>query len=114
MSDKKFIDGLLVKPPRDRAPQYVVGHLSIKRADLIRYLDGQDGEWINADIKIAQSGNWYAQVDDWKPPAGGRSGGRQQRQQSTTQHFDNVRDQRLQDHQRNVPTDDFADDDLPF
>lgn len=111
MSEKKFIDGLIVKPPRDGAPEYLVGKLSMKRQELIAWLQQQDGEWVNADIKIAQSGKWYAQVDDWKPA--GQRGGQQQRQQTRTEQYDNVRDQRLRDHQRNTPVDDFADD-IPF
>lgn len=107
MSDKKFIDGLLVKAPRGNAPEYVVGHLSLKREELIAWLQQQNGEWINADLKIANSGKWYAQVDDWKPDRQrGGSGGRQQapRQQS----------QRPQQPQQQAPVDDFADDDIPF
>jgi len=109
MSDKKFIDGLLVKPPRDRAPDYVVGSISIKREELIRWLQGQSGEWINADIKVAQSGNWYAQVDDWKPQGGSRGGGRQQAPQRDTSGYAQRPAQ-----QSAPPMDDFADDDLPF
>lgn len=104
MSDKKFIDGLLVKAPREGAPSYVIGKLSINREELIEWLQQQDGEWINADIKVSQGGNWYALVDDWKPN-GQRSGGErsptQQRQQPTPQ-------------QPASPMDDFQDDDIPF
>lgn len=119
MSDKKFIDGLLVKAPRGNAPEYVVGHLSLKREELITWLQQQNGEWVNVDLKIANSGKWYAQVDDWKPDrqrgSGSGSGGRQQAQrpQSPEQQYDQVREQRLRDHQRNTPVDDFGDD-IPF
>lgn len=113
MSDKKFIDGLIVKAPRDGAPDYIVGKLSMKREQLIAWLQQQSGEWVNADIKIAQSGNWYAQVDDWKSNRQG-GGNAPQRPQSPAQQYDQARDQRLRDHQRNTPADDFADDDIPF
>lgn len=111
MSDKKFIDGLLVKAPRDGAPEYVVGKLSLKREALIGWLQQQDGEWINADIKVAQNGNWYAQVDDWKPDrqrSGG--GGRQQGQMTARGSNGYVQGPP----QQPAPIDDFADDDLPF
>lgn len=113
MSDKKFIDGLLVKAPRGNAPDYVVGHLSLKREELIAWLQQQDGEWVNVDLKIANSGKWYAQVDDWKPNQ--QRSGQQQRgkRQSPEQQYDQVREQRLRDHQRKTPVDDFGDD-LPF
>jgi hypothetical protein len=67
MSDNNFIDGLIVKAPNDRAPKYVKAKLSIKRAELITWLQQQEGEWVNADIKVSQNGKWYAAVDHWKP-----------------------------------------------
>jgi hypothetical protein len=66
-NENKFIDGLIVKPPHERAPEYVIAKLSIKRLELIAWLQKQDGEWINADIKESQGGKFYAAVDDWKP-----------------------------------------------
>lgn len=71
MSNQKFINGLLVKPPNDRAPEYVKCRLSIKREELIAWLQSESGEWINADIKVSQGGKWFAAVDDWKPNQGG-------------------------------------------
>jgi hypothetical protein len=77
MSDNKFIPGLIVKAPNERAPEYVKAKLSIKREELIAWLQSQTGEWINADVKVSQGGKWYAAVDDWKPEGnGGRSGAR--------------------------------------
>lgn len=73
MTDIKFIDGLIIKPPHAKAPEFVKAKLSIKRVELIAWLQQQDGEWVNADIKVSQGGKWYAAVDDWKP-----SGERQQ------------------------------------
>jgi hypothetical protein len=67
MSDIKFIDGLIVKAPHDRAPDFVKAKLSIKRAELIAWLEDQDGEWINADVKESRGGKWYVSVDEWKP-----------------------------------------------
>jgi hypothetical protein len=74
MNEKKFINGLIVKAPSESAPEYVIARLSIKRAELIEWLQQQQGEWINADIKESQGGKWYAAVDDWKPQ-GQRGGG---------------------------------------
>ena len=67
MSDKEFVDGLIVKPPRDRAPDFVKGSISIKRKDLGNWLRGKDDDWINVDIKESKGGKWYAEVNDWKP-----------------------------------------------
>ncbi|WP_329759304.1 hypothetical protein [Stenotrophomonas geniculata] len=105
MSDVKFINGLIVKAPNDNAPEYVICKLSIKRQELIAWLQQQDGEWINAEVKESQGGKWYAAVDEWKPNQGGgtssRRGGQEQRE----------RPQRATD---NAPQNEFADDDIPF
>jgi hypothetical protein len=105
VSEAKFIEGLIVKAPHERAPEYVKAKLSIKREELAAWLQGQSGEWINADIKVSSGGKWYAAVDDWKPVGnGGRSGSRGGAPQR----------------QRHVPDadpgngSDFDDDDIPF
>jgi hypothetical protein len=94
MSDAKFIDGLIVKAPHERAPEYVKAKLSIKREELIAWLQAQTGDWINADVKVSQQGKWYAAVDDWKPEGGSRAPQRQQRAAA--------------------PADDFESDEIPF
>jgi hypothetical protein len=66
-NDTKFIDGLIFKAPHENAPEYVIAKISIKRAELIAWLQSQQGDWINADLKESQQGKLYAAVDDWKP-----------------------------------------------
>jgi len=67
MTDKQFVDGLIIKPPRDNAPDFVKGQISIKRKELGNWLRGKEEDWINLDIKVGQSGKWYAEVNTWKP-----------------------------------------------
>jgi hypothetical protein len=81
MADNNFIDGLIVKAPNERAPEYVKAKLSLNRPKLIAWLQKQEGEWVNADIKVSQNGKWYAAVDNWKPEGGQRQE-RAQRQQN--------------------------------
>ena len=69
MADIEFVDGLMVKAPRDGAPDFVKGSISIKRVDLGNWLRAKDDEWINIDIKESKGGKWYASVDNWKPDA---------------------------------------------
>lgn len=66
-NEVEFIDGLIVKAPNERAPEYVKAKLSIKREQLIAWLEGREGEWINADVKVSQGGKWYVAVDTWRP-----------------------------------------------
>lgn len=103
-NDTKFINGLIVKTPNENAPEYVKAKLSIKREELIAWLQSESGEWINADIKVSQAGKWYAAVDDWKPNQGngggsGSRGGAPRRERPAP---------------ATSSGDDFADDDIPF
>ena len=74
------MNGLIVKAPNDNAPEYVKAKLSIKREELIAWLQSQTGDWINADVKVSQSGKWYAAVDNWKPNGGTQRNNAPQRQ----------------------------------
>lgn len=67
MSDIEFIEGLSFKAPKEGAPDFVKAKGSIKREDLIAWLQAKDGDWINFDLKEAMGGKLYASVDNWKP-----------------------------------------------
>lgn len=78
MSEIEFVDGLIVKAPHSNAPEFVKGALSIKREELIAWLQKQKGDWVNVDIKEAKSGKWYAAVNDYKPQEGKKEPKRQE------------------------------------
>lgn len=66
----EFVDGMIVKAPRPKAPDFVKASISIKVEDLgkwlrAKYQAGQ--EWVNLDVKEAKSGKWYAAVSTYKP-----------------------------------------------
>ena len=63
----EFPDGIIFKLPRENAPDFVKGSLSLKRADLIKWLSGKNDEWINLDLKVGKSGKGYAAINTWKP-----------------------------------------------
>ena len=90
-TEAKFIQGLIVKAPHAKAPEYVKAKLSLKREELIGWLQEQTGDWINAEVKVSQAGKWYCQVDEWKPE-GGTSSARQApsvaRQDASVEDFD--------------------------
>ena len=71
MTTKEFPEGLILKAPRDGAPDYVIGSVSIRKAEFLAWLNGRDGDWVNLNLKRGQSGKWYAEVDNWKPQGGG-------------------------------------------
>lgn len=65
--DKIFANGLIVKPPRDTAPDFVKGSLSIKTEEFISFLEAHtkgDG-WCNITIKESRGGKWYPELDTW-------------------------------------------------
>ena len=64
--DITFPGGLMVKAPRDGAPDFVKGSISIKREELINWLGQQSGDWINLDIKVSKGGKWYSSVNTYK------------------------------------------------
>lgn len=72
-----FVDGLIVKAPHQNAPDFVKAQLSIKREELIAWLQGQGRDWVNLDIKESRNGKWYASLNDWKPKQDGRDGSAQ-------------------------------------
>ncbi len=81
MSDIEFVDGLIVKAPHEKAPDFVKCAISIKRKDLGNWLRGKDDDWINLQVKVGKSGKWYAEVDNWKPNSEAQS-------QSASNDFD--------------------------
>jgi hypothetical protein len=94
--EKEFAKGLYVKPPKEGAPDWVKFKMSIKREEVIHWLQGQTDEWINTEVKEGKSGKWYAEV--WKPdPSKARVASPQQNYASPSA----------------LPQDDFADD-IPF
>ena len=64
---KEFPQGIIFKLPNDKAPDFVKGKLSIKRLELIQYLQSKNDEWINYDLKVSKGGKAYIDIDEWKP-----------------------------------------------
>lgn len=93
--DTEFVDGLIVKAPNPKAPDFVKASISIKREELIDWLSSRSGDWVNIDVKESRNGKWYAAVNDYKPKGDkpNRGGERPAPQRSN---------------------DPFPDDDIPF
>jgi hypothetical protein len=67
MADKIFANGIIYKEPSDKAPDFVIGGLSIKKSEFIPFLQGQDGDWVNLKINLGKNGKPYIELDTWKP-----------------------------------------------
>ncbi len=68
MAEKIFVGGMILKIP-EKKPVWVIGKLSIKVDELVKFLQDHQSEkgWVNIDLKIGQSGKAYAELDTWKP-----------------------------------------------
>jgi hypothetical protein len=47
----EFPQGLIFKLPREKAPDFIKGSLSIKRAELIQWLNSKSDEWPEGKAK---------------------------------------------------------------
>lgn len=65
--EKIFADGFIFKI-NPNSPDFVVGSLSLKAEDAIAFINSHaDKGWVNLNVKIAQSGKPYVELDTWKP-----------------------------------------------
>lgn len=70
MSDIEFVEGLIVKAPNPKAPDFVKADISIQPAKLAEWLKAHaDEEWVNVDVKESRGGKWYAAVNAYKRDA---------------------------------------------
>jgi len=66
--DPVFADGFIFKRPREGAPEFVKGALSLKVDEAIAFLQKHNNAgWVNLDLKNSQGGKLYLQLNDWKP-----------------------------------------------
>jgi len=71
MQDNKngvFADGLFVRPPHEKAPDFVKGRISINRERIIQWLETKQDEWLNFDVLENKKDNtkWFAKLNTWK------------------------------------------------
>ena len=66
-----FPKGLIFKKPREGAPEFIKGALSIKRLELIDWLNTFQDEWLNLDLKESKQGKYYSQLNTFKPKTTG-------------------------------------------
>jgi hypothetical protein len=66
--DKIFPEGFITKPPRDTAPEWVLGTVSIKVEEAVEFLNthAKNG-WVNLDLLRSAKGAPYLQLNTWEP-----------------------------------------------
>jgi hypothetical protein len=66
--EKIFADGLIYKAPRQGAPEYVKGSLSVKVDEFKAFLDKYNSNgWVNLDFLQSKNGKLYFALNNWKP-----------------------------------------------
>lgn len=71
--EKIFADGFSFKR-NEKAPEFVVGRLSLKVDDAVAFLkEHQRNGWVNLNVKTARSGNHYVELDTYEAPTGAKT-----------------------------------------
>jgi hypothetical protein len=68
--DKIFADGLIFKLPREGAPDFVKGSLSIRVDEFVAWIGKtvtpDNNGWLNIDLKVSKGGKAYAELNTYK------------------------------------------------
>ena len=68
--EKIFADGFSFKR-NEKAPDFVVGRMSIKSDDAVAFIrEHEKNGWVNLNIKTARSGNNYVELDTYEQTKG--------------------------------------------
>lgn len=67
MAEKQFANGIIFAYPNDKAPEFVIGKISIKKSEFMPFLESQTGDWINLDVKLSKTDKIYCELNTWKP-----------------------------------------------
>jgi hypothetical protein len=67
--EKVFADGFVFKR-NEKAPDFVVGGISVKVEDAVAFLRKHDKNgWVNLQVKNSQGGKYYIELDTFEPKA---------------------------------------------
>lgn len=75
MSEEKVFANGFSFSRNEKAPDFVIGRMSIKVEDAIAFLQEQKNEkgWVNLNVKRARSGNHYVELDTYQPASSDRA-----------------------------------------
>ena len=66
-SNITFVNEMICKRSAD-APDYVICKISMKKSEMVPFLNAQSGDWVNIEIlKAKASDKLYAKLDTWEP-----------------------------------------------
>jgi hypothetical protein len=69
MSEQTFAKGFYFDDPHAKAPDFVIGKVSVKVQDAIAFLQQHQNNkgYVNLDIKRSREGKPYMALDTWQP-----------------------------------------------
>lgn len=90
--ERIFADGVLFKR-NEKAPEYVIGNLSIKLDEAIPFLQANaKNGWTNLSIMLSKTGKHYVQLDTYEPKGDAQQAPQQQRAAAPAQQVNVVVD----------------------
>jgi len=62
-----FIDGMMIKPPSEKAPDFIKGSISVKCKEFNEFMKAHQNEgWLNIDIKKSKGGKLYLALNTYR------------------------------------------------
>jgi len=70
--DNLLVGGFYPRPPREGAPEFVMGKININVEQFKTWFrdylkENPDEEWLSIDTLISKNGKGYGKIDTWKP-----------------------------------------------
>jgi len=71
MAENIFVNGMIFKKPREGAPEFIKGSISIKAEELIPFIEQHKDAtgWVNIDLKKSREGKLYLALNNYKKTA---------------------------------------------
>ncbi|MEK7112556.1 MAG: hypothetical protein AAB875_04460 [Patescibacteria group bacterium] len=79
MNEVPLPDGISFFPPREKAPDFIIGAISVHPARFVTYLRDQktnNAGYVQFDVKMSKKGRPYVELNTYKPDPLARLGGK--------------------------------------
>ena len=118
---KEFCKGLyfsetdLTKNIETSEKQFIFFKVSIRKKELIEYLENQNNEddWINIDIKRSRTNKFYGEVNTFKPEDN-QSNRSDSSDSHSSKHLRDFEQKKKDEWESKKESQSFKDDDIPF
>jgi len=119
---KEFALGLffheteLTKDIQTNEKQFIFFKVSIRKKELIEYLENQNNEddWINIDIKRSRTNKFYGEVNTFKPKEDNQSNRSDSSDSHSSRHLRDFEQKKKDEWESKKESQSFKDDDIPF